>query len=63
MKKTKALAKMNDIYKPVYYENALYEHDHKNNRKNDLEKSNEFNVFENHNKGALMIMQNGILYN
>jgi len=61
MKKTKALAKMDDIEKPVYYENALYEHDHKENRKTDFQNNTEFNLSKNPRQGALRIIQKGIL--
>jgi len=61
MKKTTALAKMDDIDKPVYYENALYEHDHKENRKTDLQQNTEFSISRNPRQGALKLLQKAIL--
>lgn len=63
MKKTKALAKIDNVNKLVYYDNALYEHDHKENSKKDLKKIKKFNVIEKHNEGAIKILESGILYN
>ena len=63
MKKTKALAKVYNIDELVYYDNALYEHEHKENGKKDLKKNSKVNIRKYHDEGAIKVLSTGILYN
>ncbi len=63
MKKTKAFAKTYDITNHVYYDHALYEHDHKENSKKDLLILSRFNLRARKDKVTDVMTSNGILYN
>jgi len=63
MKKTRVEPKTYDITNHVYYDHALYEHDHKENSKKDLRTLVRFNLKERKNKVNDKMIENGILYN
>ncbi|MBI9013226.1 MAG: hypothetical protein JEZ08_13420 [Clostridiales bacterium] len=57
MKKTKTLAKVYDD-KLVYYDNALYKHEHKENSTKDLVTNIKFDVKEDNTEVAAKLIQN-----
>lgn len=63
MKKNKILADTYDITKYLYYDQSLYEHDHKKTHTKDIVTTVQLNFKERENRAATMIMDNGILYN
>lgn len=63
MKKTKASTKNYDIDELVYYEHALYEHDHKENRMKDYTKNTKVDIHDYSDEGAMKVLLSGILYN
>lgn len=63
MKKSKTLAKTYDISKDLYYDHALYEHDHKETHAKDIRTLVKINLRQRKDHVADTIVENGIIYN